>query len=80
MYLIHILTVYVLHSSYFWGWLADVQNKKTILMYSGICMAFSSFFFGFSVNFYMAVIFRFLTGLMNGTYNIIIQCSVRICE
>ncbi|XP_065902788.1 uncharacterized protein [Dysidea avara] len=52
--------------SYFWGWVADARSKKTILMYSGICMAFSSFFFGFSVNFYMAVIFRVLTGLSNG--------------
>jgi len=58
----------LLYSSYFWGWLADAYNKKTILMYSGVCMAFSSFFFGFSVNFYMAVIFRFLTGLTNGLY------------
>ncbi|XP_065902795.1 uncharacterized protein [Dysidea avara] len=63
--------------SYFWGWLADVQNKKTILMYSGICMAFSSFFFGFSVNFYMAVIFRFLTGLMNG---IVGNAKALLCE
>ncbi|XP_065902775.1 uncharacterized protein [Dysidea avara] len=52
--------------SYFWGWLADTHSKKTILMYSGICVAFSSLFFGFSINFYMAVIFRFLTGLSNG--------------
>ena len=53
--------------SYVWGLLADKYNKKTILMYSGICVAFSSLFFGFSVNFYMAVIFRFLSGLSNGT-------------
>ena len=41
-------------------------------MYSGISMAFSSLFFGFSVNFYMAVVFRYLTGLTNGNAHIII--------
>ena len=35
-------------------------------MYSGILMAFSSLVFGFSVNFYMAIVFRYLTGLTNG--------------
>ena len=54
------------YASYFWGWIADAHSKKTILMYSGICMAFSLFFFGFSVNFYLAVSFRVLTGLSNG--------------
>ena len=52
--------------SYFWGWLADKHSKKSILMCSGICMAFCSLFFGFSVNFYMAIVFRYLTGLTNG--------------
>jgi len=57
-----------LYSSYFWGWLADKHNKKTILMYSGICMAFSTLFFGFSVTFYMAVMLKFLTGLTDGMF------------
>ena len=65
--------------SYFWGWLADKQSKKTILMYSGICMALSSFFFGFSFNFYVAVIFRFLLGLSNGTKLLMANCTL-FCE
>jgi len=62
-----VFTLYITTTSYFWGWLADAYKKKTILMYSGICVALSSLIFGFSVNFYMAVIFRFIGGLSNGT-------------
>ena len=48
-------------------------------MYSGILMAFSSLVFGFSVNFYMAIVFRYLTGLTNGKNIVMLEdCIIQV--
>ncbi|CAG5135780.1 unnamed protein product [Candidula unifasciata] len=53
--------------SIFWGWLADRQGRKLVLL---ITIAFNGIFaglFGFADNLIMAVVFRFLCGAVNGT-------------
>ena len=52
--------------SYFWGMLSDWKGRKLVLIMSAICMGLSTVMFGFSVNFPMAVVSRFLLGLANG--------------
>ncbi|BFZ18360.1 hypothetical protein BsWGS_21399 [Bradybaena similaris] len=53
--------------SVFWGWLADRQGRKVVLL---ITIALNGIFaasFGFANNLIMAVVFRFLCGAVNGT-------------
>ena len=52
--------------SYPWGALADRKGRKSVLIVSNVLMAVFSVAFGFSVNFPMAVLLRFFTGLSNG--------------
>ena len=52
--------------SYFWGVLSDRKGRKPVLITSAICMGLSTLMFGFSVNFAMAVVSRFLVGIANG--------------
>lgn len=53
--------------SYFWGWLSDKFGRRPILLITLFFNGFFSLAFGFTYNFPMALITRFLTGLANGT-------------
>ena len=55
--------------SYVWGAIADRKGRKPVLLVSILLTGISSLAFGFSVNFPMAVILRFLSGLANGRRN-----------
>jgi MFS family permease len=52
--------------SYFWGVLSDRKGRKPVLIISSICLLLSTLLFGFSVNYAMAVVTRFLVGCSNG--------------
>ena len=54
--------------SYPWGALADRKGRKSVLIVSNVLMGVFSVAFGFSVNFTMAVLLRFVSGLSNGRY------------
>ena len=53
-------------SSYFWGYIADKIGRKRVLIASGILLTIATLGYGVSVNFEMAITFRFLVGLLNG--------------
>ncbi|VDI82976.1 Hypothetical predicted protein [Mytilus galloprovincialis] len=53
--------------SYFWGWLSDKFGRRPIILITVFLNGFFSLAFGFTFNFPMAMITRFLTGLANGT-------------
>lgn len=46
--------------------ISDRKGRKPVLIVSSLCMGLSTLMFGFSVNFAMAVLSRFLQGLANG--------------
>ena len=48
--------------------ISDLKGRKPVLVISAMCMGLSSLMFGFSVNFAMAVVSRFLLGFANGSY------------
>ena len=52
----------------FLGALSDRLGRKPVLVTSSICLALCTLLFGFSVNYAMAVVARFLTGLVDGKY------------
>ena len=54
--------------SYAWGALADRKGRKSVLIVSNVLMGVFAVSFGFSVNFPMAVLMRFFTGLSNGRH------------
>ena len=49
-----------------WGALADRKGRKAVLIVSNVLIGLLTVAFGFSVNFPMAVLLRFATGLSNG--------------
>ncbi len=49
---------------------ADHKGRKPVIIISCILVAVSSLAFGFSVNFAMAIISRFLIGFLNGKPNL----------
>eukprot|EP00731_Ephydatia_muelleri_P025325 Em0017g408a len=51
---------------YIWGAIADYMGRKPVLIASGVLLAVSTFVFGFSINYEMAIVFRFLIGVSNG--------------
>ena len=52
--------------SYLWGALADYKGRKPTIIGSILLVGLSAFVFGFSVNYGMAIAFRFASGLCNG--------------
>lgn len=63
-----VVTIYyfVATHSYLWGVISDFKGHKPVLIISAMCMGLSTLLFGFSVNFAMAVVSRFLMGFTNG--------------
>ncbi|CAH9145353.1 unnamed protein product [Cuscuta epithymum] len=53
-------------TSLFWGMLADRYGRKPVFIFSTISVVIFNTLFGFSVNFCMAIITRFLLGSLNG--------------
>ena len=58
--------------SYFWGWLSDKYGRRPVVLITVIANGLFSLIFGFTINLPMAIITRFLTGLVNGTYTIVL--------
>lgn len=54
--------VLLIHFSYFWGYFGDKKGKKLALICSCAGAAATTLLFGFSRNFYWAMIARFLQG------------------
>ena len=52
--------------SYVWGAVSDKKGRKPVVIISCLLIGVFSAAFGFSVELYMAIIFRFMTGLFNG--------------
>ena len=63
-------TVYLqqhdLPHSYVWGGIADCVGRKPVLIACGLLLTVTSVMFGFSINFAMCVLARFLMGLCCG--------------
>ena len=57
---------------YFWGWLTDKIGRRPVLLISASLTYCATLAFGFSTNFYFAVVTRFLQGLFNGKYLVVI--------
>ncbi|KAL5479629.1 hypothetical protein EMCRGX_G023177 [Ephydatia muelleri] len=52
--------------SYVWGGIADCIGRKPVLIMCGVMLILTSVLFGFSINFVMCVLARFLMGLCCG--------------
>lgn len=52
--------------SYIWGAIADYVGRKPVMFVSGILLGIVSIGFGFSINYEMAIAFRFMVGITNG--------------
>lgn len=52
--------------SYVWGGIADCIGRKPVLIACGLLLTVTSVMFGFSINFAMCVLARFLMGLCCG--------------
>ncbi|KAK6190747.1 hypothetical protein SNE40_002543 [Patella caerulea] len=52
--------------SYIWGYLSDVKGRRLILLVCIFCNGSCCLAFGFSTNLALAIVFRFLAGLLNG--------------
>ena len=57
-----------MHCSYFWGWLSDKKGRRPVLLITIAGNGIFSFLFGFSTNIPLAMVLRFLSGLINGEY------------
>jgi MFS family permease len=55
----------------FWGRMSDKVGRKNVILVGLIMSSIWLFVFGFSSNIYMALVFRFLTGLFNGNAGIV---------
>ena len=55
--------------SYIWGAIADYTGRKPVMVVSGVLLGIVSIGFGFSINYEMAIAFRFLVGITNGKAN-----------
>ncbi|CAH9073335.1 unnamed protein product [Cuscuta epithymum] len=53
-------------TSLFWGLIADRYGRKPVIIFSTISVVIFNTLFGFSSNFWMAIISRFLLGSLNG--------------
>ncbi|KAL8594423.1 hypothetical protein ACOMHN_018131 [Nucella lapillus] len=53
--------------SFFWGWLADLKGRRLVLLVTIFFNGLFSFLFGFSHSLPLAMVLRFLAGLVNGT-------------
>nr|GMD40223.1 protein ZINC INDUCED FACILITATOR-LIKE 1-like isoform X1 [Ipomoea batatas] len=53
-------------TSVFWGLIADRYGRKPVIIFGTISVVIFNTLFGFSVNFWMAIITRFLHGCLNG--------------
>jgi MFS family permease len=67
-------------SSIVWGKAADKFGRRPILISGLIGTLFGTLLFGFSVNFYMAVVARFLWGALNGNIAIAKTYLSEICD
>ena len=61
--------------SYLWGLASDLLGKKKVLLVAIICLSMSTLAFGFSINMYLAVTFRFLQGLSGGKFSSLLSSS-----
>ncbi|XP_050408117.1 uncharacterized protein LOC126823364 [Patella vulgata] len=52
--------------SYIWGYLSDVRGRRIVLLVCIFCNGSCCLAFGFSTNLALAIVFRFLAGLLNG--------------
>jgi MFS family permease len=53
-------------SSYFWGWLSDKVGRRQVLLWCTSLMGIATLAFGFSKSFEVALVIRFITGLIAG--------------
>eukprot|EP01114_Cavostelium_apophysatum_P013216 TRINITY_DN3146_c0_g1_i2.p1 TRINITY_DN3146_c0_g1~~TRINITY_DN3146_c0_g1_i2.p1 ORF type:complete len:363 (+),score=64.00 TRINITY_DN3146_c0_g1_i2:84-1172(+) len=58
-------------SSFFWGWLSDVKGRRPVLLIGLFGNTLSALGFGFSKYFAMAITFRSLAGLLNGSTGVV---------
>jgi MFS family permease len=53
-------------SSYFWGWLADKVGRRQVLLWTTSMLGVVSIAFGFAKSFEVALVIRFITGMVAG--------------
>ncbi|KAL8594413.1 hypothetical protein ACOMHN_018121 [Nucella lapillus] len=56
--------------SFFWGWLADLKGRRLVLLVTILFNGLFSFLFGFADSLPLAMVLRFLAGLVNGTVGV----------
>jgi MFS family permease len=53
-------------SSYFWGWLSDKVGRRQVLLWCTFLLCITTLTFGFAKSFEVALVIRFITGLIAG--------------
>ncbi|XP_062575321.1 uncharacterized protein LOC134237232 [Saccostrea cucullata] len=56
--------------SFFWGWLSDKMGRRPVMLITIFLNGFFCLMFGFTFNLPMALVTRFLAGLVNGTVGV----------
>ncbi|EFA78584.1 hypothetical protein PPL_09236 [Heterostelium album PN500] len=57
-------------SSFFWGWFSNIKGRRPALLLGIIGAMVTSILFGLSKYYYFAIIFRFVSGLLNGNVGV----------
>eukprot|EP01133_Synstelium_polycarpum_P012364 gene12364-14504_t len=57
-------------SSFFWGWLSNIKGRRPALLIGLIGTMVTSVMFGMSTQYWIAIVFRFLSGLVNGNVGV----------
>ncbi|KAH7284010.1 hypothetical protein KP509_34G035500 [Ceratopteris richardii] len=63
-----------------WGWIADKYGRKPVIMSGTASIFVFNTLFGFSTNFWMALVTRFLIGFFNGMLGPIRAYASEICS
>ncbi|XP_042060914.1 protein ZINC INDUCED FACILITATOR-LIKE 1-like isoform X1 [Salvia splendens] len=67
-------------TSFLWGLIADKYGRKPVIMFGTFIVAIFNTIFGVSVNFWMAIITRFLLGSLCGTLGPLRAYASEICR
>eukprot|EP01090_Pellita_catalonica_P007272 TRINITY_DN1787_c0_g1_i2.p1 TRINITY_DN1787_c0_g1~~TRINITY_DN1787_c0_g1_i2.p1 ORF type:complete len:111 (+),score=9.71 TRINITY_DN1787_c0_g1_i2:137-469(+) len=68
-------------SSFFWGYISDRWGRRPVMLTGLIATSITMLFFGFATSLWMAILARYLNGLVNGNAGIYLDYAFDlICD